>query len=168
MGNDDRAVAIAEAPQMELGGKYLTFELGGEVYGVPILQVREIIRVMDITRVPHTLPYLRGVFNLRGKVIPVIDLRLRFGMSNSGDSELTCVIVVDVGAQIGVVVDEVREVHDIRADNISPPPEFGASVDTECLLGMGKVDGEIKILLDIDRVLGKEPFINAREAEATA
>jgi purine-binding chemotaxis protein CheW len=152
----------------ELGGKYLTFALDREEYGLEVLRVREIIRVLDITRVPHTADHLRGVINLRGKVIPVVDLRVRFGLPPSAEDERACIIVVDVGTLTGIIVDEVREVNDIPGQDIEPPPEFGAAIDTRCLLGMGKVDDAIKILLDIEEVLGGEAFTAPLEAEANA
>ncbi len=136
-----------------LGGKYLTFKLAGEEYGLEILKVREIIKIMDITAVPQMPGYVKGVVNLRGKVIPVIDLRLRFGMAEAEHTEETCIIVVNVGTEMGVVVDTVQEVLDIADQQIEPPPALGSDVDTHFILGMGKVGERVKILLDIDRVL---------------
>ncbi len=136
-----------------LGGKYLTFSLAGEEYGLEILKVREIIGIMDITAMPQVPPEVKGVINLRGKVIPVIDLRLKFGMEPAGYTEQTCIVVVDVGALVGVIVDTVQEVLDIDERQIKPPPPLGASVDTSFILGMGKVKDDVKILLDIDKVL---------------
>ncbi len=137
----------------ELGGKYLTFLLAEEEYGLEILKVREIIGVMDITQVPQTPDFVRGVINLRGKVIPVVDLRLKFGLEQTEYNDQTCVIVVDVGMLMGIIVDTVQEVHDIPGADIEPPPELGAFVDTEFILGMGKVKDDVTILLDIERVL---------------
>ena len=142
----------------EKAGKYLTFGLGDEEYGLEILKVREIIGMMKVTRVPGAPDFVRGVINLRGKVIPVIDLRLKFAMPPQPDTEKTCIIVVQVrmdqrAAAMGVIVDEVREVIDIKADQIEPPPVFGASVQTEFILGMGKISQKISTLLDIDRAL---------------
>jgi len=137
----------------QLGGKYLTFKLSGEEYGLEILKVREIIKIMDITAVPQMPAYVKGVVNLRGKVIPVIDLRLRFGLPEAEHTEETCIIVVNVGTEMGVVVDTVQEVLDITDQQIEPPPALGGDVDTEFILGMGKVGDRVKILLDIDRVL---------------
>jgi purine-binding chemotaxis protein CheW len=139
-------------------GKYLTFSLGEEIYGLGILKVQEIIGVMAVTRVPRTPDFVRGVINLRGKVIPVVDLRLKFGMSTREDTERTCVIVVQVirgGEQVtmGLIVDEVSEVLEVLSDQIEPPPSFGAAVDTTFILGMGKVNEKVVILLDADRVL---------------
>jgi purine-binding chemotaxis protein CheW len=148
--------AVAEkqsAGTTALGGKYLTFNLASEEYGVEILKVREIIGIMDITSMPQTPAYVKGVINLRGKVIPVIDLRLKFGMEPAEYTEQTCIVVVDVGALVGVIVDTVQEVLDIDDDQIDPPPPLGAAVDTSFVLGMGKVKDDVKILLDIDKAL---------------
>ncbi|MFH7321607.1 chemotaxis protein CheW [Desulfurivibrio sp. D14AmB] len=143
----------------ELAGKYLTFSLGSEEYGVGILKVREIIGVMEITAVPHTPHYIKGVINLRGRVIPVMDLRLKFGMPGKEYDERTCVIVVEVQGrsgpvQVGMVVDSVSEVANITAGEIEPPPALGSSRETENILGMAKLKGSVKILLDVDRVVG--------------
>ena len=134
-------------------GMYLTFKLSDEEYGVEILKVREINGVMDITAVPRMPVYMKGVINLRGSVIPVVDLRLKFGFEEIGHTEQTCIIVVDVGREIGIIVDTVSEVLDIKAADIEPPPSMGGSVDTSFILGMGKVGDKVKILLDIDQVL---------------
>ncbi|MFA7383713.1 MAG: chemotaxis protein CheW [Desulfurivibrionaceae bacterium] len=144
----------------ELAGKYLTFSLGNEGYGVGILSVREIIGVMEITAVPHTPDYIKGVINLRGKVIPVLDLRLKFNMDRKDYDERTCVIVVEVQGQtapvqVGMVVDSVSEVLNISAGEIEPPPSLGSSTETDNILGMAKVKGEVKILLDVNRVVGE-------------
>lgn len=144
---------LVENAGCEEDHKYLTFKLAHEEYGVEILKVREIIGVMDITAVPQMPVYMKGVINLRGKVIPVVDLRLKFGMEEIDHSEQTCIIVVDVGKEIGIVVDTVSEVLDIKNKNIEPPPSLGGSVNTEFILGMGKVGGDVKILLDINQVL---------------
>jgi purine-binding chemotaxis protein CheW len=137
-------------------GKYLTFTLGAEEYGLAILKVREIIGMMDITAVPQTPTAVKGVINLRGKVIPVVDLRLKFGMPEAEYTEATCIVVVEVGTLMGIIVDTVQEVLDIRGAEIAPPPPLGASVDTRFIIGMGKVKGAVKILLDIERVLNDE------------
>lgn len=138
------------------GGKYLTFILAEEEYGLEILKVREIIGIMDITAVPQMPHFVKGVINLRGKVIPVIDLRLKFGLEPAEYTEETCVIVVDVGSLTGIIVDTVQEVLDIKGDQIDPPPPLGATVDTSFVLGMGKVKDDVKILLDIEKVLNAE------------
>lgn len=143
----------------EMEGKYLTFALGNEEYGLEILKVREIIGYMEITAVPQTPLYVKGVINLRGQVIPVIDLRTKFGMETAQVTEETCIIVVEIRQNArkfntGIVVDHVQEVLDIEGQNIEPAPQFGSSVNTDFILGMGKVGESVKILLDIDKVLG--------------
>ena len=142
-------------------GKYLTFSLAGEEYGIGILKVKEIIGMMEITRVPQTPSYVKGVINLRGKVIPVIDLRQKFGLEAGEYTERTCVVVVEVlrdGGQvlIGSVVDSVSEVLNIKEGEIEETPDFGVQMDTQYLLGMAKAGGGIKLLLDLDSVLGSE------------
>ena len=139
-------------------GKYLTFALGPEEYGLEILKVREIIGYMDITQVPQTPGYVTGVINLRGQVIPVVDLRAKFGMDSCEPTDETCIIVVEItqdgnGISTGIVVDHVQEVLDVGAEQIEDSPQFGTGVDTQFILGMAKVDESVKILLDIDRVL---------------
>ena len=135
-------------------GKYLTFHLAGEEYGLEILKVREINGVMDITSVPRTPDFIKGVINLRGKVIPVIDLRLKFGLDELKHTEETCIIVVDVGGlEMGVIVDRVSEVLDIPGSQIDDAPSFGATVDTGFIIGMGKTGDKVTILLDISSVL---------------
>ncbi len=150
-----------------LGGKYLTFYLDGEEYGVQILKVREIIGIMEITQLPQMPHYIKGVINLRGKVIPVVDLRLKFGMSEAEYTDETCVIVVDIGTQVGIIVDTVQEVADIADKDIEPPPALGGSVETTYLMGMGKVNGSVKILLDIDPILTGEDMESLSEAAAS-
>ena len=137
-------------------GKYLTFFLAGEEYGIEILRVLEIIRMMPITRVPRTPSYIRGVINLRGKVIPVIDLRAKFGMPASPEPEQVMIVVQVTGVQIGIVVDAVAEVASIAAADIDPTPDFGAAVHTGFLLGLGKSNGRLRLLLDIERVLSTD------------
>jgi len=145
----------------ELAGKYLTFTLGSEEYGVGILKVREIIGIMEITPVPHTPSYIKGVINLRGRVIPVLDLRLKFGMERQDYNERTCIIVVEVeghsgAVQVGMLVDEVSEVLNISAQEIEAPPALGGiDTVTDNILGMGKIKGKVKILLDVDRVISE-------------
>jgi purine-binding chemotaxis protein CheW len=151
--------AHTEAPVagQQRAGKYLTFGLGVEEYGLEILKVREIIGLMSITGVPRTPEYVKGVINLRGKVIPVIDLRLKFHMPEIDHTEETCIIVVDVGGlEVGIIVDRVSEVLDIVADDIEDPPSLGTEVNTEFILGMGKANGRVTMLLDIHHVLASE------------
>jgi len=144
-------------------GKFLIFSLGGEQYGISILKIKEIIGMMPITAIPRTPPYVKGVINLRGKVIPVVDLRLKFGMEEMGYTEKTCIIVVETGegagaVLIGIVVDSVSEVLNIKGGDIEETPTFGTRTETDYILGMAKIEGGVKILLDIDKVLGNERF----------
>lgn len=150
----DQAVKV----MAEKEGKYLTFQLANEEYGIGILKVKEIIGMMPITSVPQTPAFVKGVINLRGKVIPVVDLRLKFGMEEIEYTERTCIIVVEVsfeGADVvmGIVVDAVSEVLNIGGEEIEETPRFGASLDTDYILGMAKMEGGVKILLDVDQVL---------------
>ena len=138
-------------------GKYLTFVLGKEEYGIEILKVREIIGLMDITTVPKTPGYMKGVINLRGKVIPIVDLRLKFSMPEEQHTQETCVIVVEVNnTSIGIIVDSVSEVLDIKSGEIEETPDFGKGIDTNFIMGLGKAKGKIIILLDIEQVLSSE------------
>jgi purine-binding chemotaxis protein CheW len=142
-------------------GKYLTFSLAEEEYGIGILKIKEIIGMMSITTVPQTPDFVKGVINLRGKVIPVIDLRLKFGMDSMDYTERTCIIVVEIEGQsttvqIGIVVDSVSEVLSIKGKDIEPTPTFGTKLNTEYILGMAKMEGGVKILLDIDKVLNSD------------
>lgn len=141
-----------------LAGKYLTFVLKDEVYGIGIKKVKEIIGLMPITTVPQTPDFVKGVINLRGKVIPVIDLRSRFRMVKTNDTDHTCIIVVEIAfssqaVPVGIVVDEVSEVLNIKDCDIDKTPSFGVRMETDFILGMAKAGGGVKILLDIDRVL---------------
>ena len=154
-------------PATGSGGKFLTFTLGNEEYGVPVLKVREIIKVMDITQVPQVPDYVLGVINLRGPVIPVIDLRRKFGFAATEHTERTCIIVVDVDlssmcVMMGVVVDTVSEVLNVTEAEIEQTPEFGGRVTTAYLLGLAKVKDSVKILLDLDRVLGSDGQLGTR------
>ena len=142
-------------------GKYLTFSMANEEYGIGILKIKEIIGMMTITPVPQTPAFVKGVINLRGKVIPVVDLRLKFGMEEIEYTERTCIIVVEIAGQtgnvqIGIVVDAVSEVLNIKGEDIEDTPTFGTKLNIEYILGMAKMEGGVKILLDIDRVLSGE------------
>ena len=150
-------------------GKYLTFNLGNEEYGLPVMKVREIIKVMDITQVPQVAEHVLGVINLRGKVIPVIDLRRKFGFPAQAYTERTCIIVAEVGlagskVMMGVVVDSVSEVLNVAAAEIDETPQFGSQHTTDYLLGLAKVKGTVKILLDLNRVLGSDGTLAIRSA----
>lgn len=142
-------------------GKYLTFMLAGEEYGIEITKIREIIGMLPITTVPQTPDSIKGVINLRGKVIPVVDLRLKFGMDEVDYTEKTCILVVDLAGQagnilMGVVVDTVSEVLSVKAEDIEDAPAFGTKLDTDYICGMAKIEAGVKILLDIDKVLNQE------------
>lgn len=159
MADTTEAMDQAVKAMADREGKYLTFSLAEEEYGIGILKIKEIIGMMSITSVPRTPPYVKGVINLRGKVIPVIDLRLRFGLAGIDYNERTCIIVVEIRGQagtilMGIVVDSVSEVLNIKAKDIEETPAFGANLDTQYILGMAKMEGGVKILLDIDRVVG--------------
>ena len=143
-------------------GKYLTFQLNKEEFGIPVLQVREIMGLQDITAVPNTPDHVKGVINLRGRVIPVLCLRSRFGMAAAEHTGRTCIIVVKVRGEggdvpLGVIVDEVSEVVNIGATDIENTPDFGVGVPSPYLSGMAKVKDRVKILLDIDQLLGQLP-----------
>ena len=148
-------------PGAENDGKYLTFQLSEEGYGIGILKVREIIGMLPVTPVPQTPMFLKGVINLRGQVIPVVDLRLKFGLPEEEYTERTSIIVVEVkglstNIPIGIVVDTVSEVINIQAKEIEPAPAFGSTIDTNFILGMAKTGDGVKILLNIDFVLSAE------------
>ena len=149
-------------------GKYLTFTLKEEEYGIGILKVKEIIGMMAITSVPRTPEYVKGVINLRGKVIPVIDLRAKFEMKSIEYSERTCIIVVEIESEsatvlIGIVVDAVSEVLNIKEDEIEDTPTFGTELNTDYILGMAKMEGGVKIILNIDKVLSREEIKSLKE-----
>ena len=153
----------------EREGKYLTFSLDREEYGIGILKVKEIIGMMRITPVPQTPEYVKGVINLRGKVIPVIDLRTRFGMRSNEYTDRTCIVVVEIDAatgrlHIGIVVDSVSEVLNIKGSDIEETPDFGTTLKTDYILGMAKTAGSVKILLDIDRVLSADEVMTLMAA----
>ncbi|MBZ5600846.1 MAG: chemotaxis protein CheW [Acidobacteriia bacterium] len=155
------ASTVLEAPAAKVdsrAGKYLTFGLGKEEFAIQVLAVREIMGVQEITVVPQTPPYVKGVINLRGKVIPVVDLRLKFGLEEQAYTQRTCIVVVQIeqeGSRLltGVVVDEVSEVVTLQSADIEDTPDFGRGVSTPYILGMAKSKGKVKILLDINRVM---------------
>ena len=149
---------VAALKNDDRGGKYLVFELGREEFGIRVLKVREIMGIQDITAVPQTPAHVKGVINLRGKVIPVVDLRLKFGLPEQQYTPRTCIIVVQANGEggpmlMGIVVDGVAEVLNLAAADIEDTPDFGEGTATPYLLGMAKVKGKVKILLEIDRVL---------------
>src|SRR6516165_10563449 len=148
-------VASAADPR---AGKYLVFQIGREEFGIPVLKVREIMGVQDITAVPQTPAYLKGVINLRGKVIPVVDLRLKFRLPEVEYTQRTCIIVVQVQHEshavlMGTVVDGVAEVLNVGSGDVEDTPDFGNGVETPYIHGLAKIKGKVKILLDIDQVL---------------
>jgi purine-binding chemotaxis protein CheW len=161
-----QAQAVSERGTAKQGtvaqtNKYLTFELAGETYGIGILKIREIIKVMEITPLPNASDSVRGVINLRGKIIPVVDLRMRFGLAAAEFTDRTCIVVVDleneagVRTLVGATVDAVSEVSQIAAGDIEPPPELGVSASDHHIQGMAKLKEKVVILLDIDLVLGR-------------
>jgi purine-binding chemotaxis protein CheW len=167
------STTLAPAATVARGGKYLTFALGKEEYGLEILKVREIIGWMEITALPRTPPYVKGVVNLRGQVIVVVDLRAKFEMEAAAKTDQTCIIVVEIAhgsrkLSTGIIVDRVSEVLEIPGENIEDAPTFGTTVATDFILGMGKVGDAVKILLDIDKVLSAaEVMAVARGANRT-
>ncbi len=165
------AVLEAAGPATKAAsGKYLTFLLGDESYGIPVLKIREIIRPMSITYVPQLPTYIKGVVNLRGKVIPIVDMRVKFDLSSHEMTDQTCVIIVEVQLEngsrprIGFIVDGVEEVATFQSGDIEPPPNFGLQLDTGYILGMAKVRGAVKTLLDIDKVVACETLQRVEQA----
>lgn len=153
-------------------GKYLTFELGREEFGIQVLKVREIMGIQDITAVPQTPTYVKGVINLRGKVIPVVDLRRKFGLPEIEHTQRTCIIVVQAGGGagamlMGIVVDGVSEVLNLTGADIEDTPDFGVDVATSYLLGMAKIKGKVKILLEIDAVLTSQELTGLQSVLAS-
>ncbi|MCG8620261.1 MAG: chemotaxis protein CheW [Desulfobacterales bacterium] len=149
----------ADAGLSALGGKYLTFVLNAEEYGIDIHRIKEIIGMMDITTVPRTPDHIKGVINLRGKVIPVIDLRIRFSMPPEDYTDKTCIVVVELDQDgstllLGMVVDSVSEVLTVPGEAVGPPPAFGSAVTTDWIRGLAKMESGVKILLDIEAVVG--------------
>jgi purine-binding chemotaxis protein CheW len=158
----DKITDIQETEEsVGLAGKYLTFELDQEEYGIGILQIKEIIGMMPITALPRTPSFIKGVINLRGRVIPITDLRMKFGLDTADYTERTCIIVVEIhyhsrSLTMGLVVDAVSEVANIKGEDIEKTPSFGTALQTEYIQGMAKMAGGVKILLDIDCVLTGE------------
>lgn len=174
MSSDTKLAPPGNARQaVGLGGKYLTFALAKEEYGLEILKVREIIGYMDITAVPGMPPHLLGVINLRGQVIAVVDLRAKFGMESAPRTDETCIIVVEIRQDsrtisTGLVVDHVLEVVDVPPRNIEEPPQLGSAARTDFILGIGKIGESVKILLDIEQVLGDADGLESAGREAHA
>ena len=152
--NDPRQPRVAGSAEP---GKYLTFTLGTESYGIPVLKVREIIRLCPITPVANVPAHVKGVINLRGKVIPLVDLRTKFGLPAALDDERTCIVVTQLAVPgglrlYGVIVDGVEEVSHFLPDDIEPTPDFGGAIDAQYLTGIAKTTGGVKMLVDLDRV----------------
>lgn len=150
------------------GGKYLTFVLAKEDYGIPILKVREIIKLLEITSIPKTPGYIKGVINLRGKIIPIMDLRLKFGLEEKEYNERTCIVVVEVTLNethklMGLIVDTVSEVVNLATDQIELPPEYGYQNNQGFLIGVGKVKDRVILLLDIEQILSREESVLLKE-----
>jgi purine-binding chemotaxis protein CheW len=150
------------------GGKFLTFVLGQEIYGLPIKKAKEIIGMMEVTHIPKTQNYIKGVINLRGKIIPIVDLRLRFGMAEKEYTERTCVIVIEVNAHesqrlVGIAVDTVSEVVNIQKGEIEPPPEYDAQIEGNFLTGLGKIKDKVILILDIDKILNREELAQLKQ-----
>ncbi len=163
--------ADEEAQLKAKPGKYITFRLAKEDYGIYILSVKEIIGMMNITKVPRTPDFVRGVINLRGKVHPVIDLRKRFGMPEKEDDERTPIIIVEIKSQqttshLGIVVDAVSEVLNVGEDDLEQTPSFGVDLDTDFILGLAKSEERVITLLDIDRILTSRQLVMLDQAKS--
>lgn len=162
--------SLAVAPERAKEQQFLTFFLGGEEYAVPILRVREIIEYDTVTVVPSTPPWIRGVINLRGTVVPVVDMAVKFGLPPTQPTKLTCTVVVEAEYEgqkttTGVMADAVSQVVKLKTGDIEPVPSFGTTVRVDYLLGMGKAGRKFVLLLDIDRALASNEIIAARESE---
>lgn len=162
------AVKVDESPS-----QYLTFSLGGEMFAVGILNVKEIIEYGHLTEIPMMPAFIRGVINLRGSVVPVIDLSARFGGKSAEAGRRTCIVIVEVSDgennhDIGIMVDAVSEVLDIPGSEIEPPPSFGAKIRADFIFGMGKVGGKFVIILNIDKVLSVDEIALLTGTDATA
>ncbi len=151
--------------------QYLTFKLGDEVFALDISKVREVLDFTAVTRVPQTPEFMRGVINLRGNVVPVMDMRLKFGMSATERTVNTCIIITEIALDgeetiIGAMADSVREVLDIAADQVEPPPRLGAKINTDFLRGMGKHDDQFIMILEADKIFAAGEFPMVCEAPA--
>lgn len=163
VATEDNMPSLAETNEIiseleNTGSKYLTFKVAGELFGTEIDNINEIIEYSEMTRVPLTPPHIRGVSNLRGNVVPIIDLAVRLGKERAETTKRTCIIIVEMDDEgekmdVGFVVDEVDEVLDIYADAIEPAPQFGADISSDFINGMGKLDGKFVVLLLINEVL---------------
>lgn len=154
MGDSVVSELLDNEQEDTMEGKFLVFHLGDEEYGIPIRNVTEIIGIQTVTDLPETPPYVKGVINLRGKVIPVIDVRIRFSMPEKEYDDRTCIVVVNIkDVSVGLIVDSVSEVMDIPADHIEPTPRISQGASTRYIMGLGKVNDDVKILLDTQRLL---------------
>lgn len=163
---NDHVTAPRSRTRRNANDTFLTFSLGDENFALPILRVREIIGISDITPVPRMPPHVRGVLNLRGKVIPVIDLRRRLGFEPVADHKRTCIVIIQAGSGqdailVGTVVDRVSEVRDIPPASVEPPPRLGSGVDLACITGVGKSGKHVVMLLDVDKVAGRDELTSA-------
>jgi len=163
----------AESGSVPLVEQYLTFVLGKEAFAIGILAIKEIMEYTQLTTVPMTPEYVRGVMNLRGAVVPVLDLSVRFGKQSSPVTRRTCIVVIEIATagerhDVGIVVDTVNAVLDIPSSQIEPPPSFGSHIRTDFIQGMGKVNGQFVILLEVDRLLAREEMLSLTQAGATA
>ena len=150
--------------------QYLTFALGEEVFALETGSVREVIELVSVTRIPKTPPFMRGVINLRGHAVPVVDLRIKFDMPKVADTVNTCIIIVDVEVEgencyMGAIVDSVREVFEMTSDQISPPPRMGTSIRADFIRGMGKQNEEFIMILDIGKIFSHEELARVLENE---
>lgn len=160
-----KSIPIETSQALKTDGKFLIFNLNGSEYGIPILKVNEIIGILPITSIPKSFDYIKGIINLRGKIIPVMDLRLKFGMSKKEYDANTCIIIINLGFEssiqkIGVIVDIVSEVCTLNAADISPPPDYGNESETSFLYGIGKIKNKVVILLDIEKVILSQSVLN--------
>lgn len=163
--NSNVAASSKNANVPAAGGKYLNFHLGDEAYSLPILQVREIIRLSPVTAVPRMPAFVKGVINLRGKIVPVMDLRDRLNRYPVEYDERACIVVIQASTSghFGVIVDSVDDVSNIAEEDIDPPPEFGFELSTDFIMGVAKTKTEVKIILDIHRVLNVDPSMRSRD-----
>jgi purine-binding chemotaxis protein CheW len=167
--SSDQNVPAKTGSAQSAANKYMTFKLAAEEYGIEIQKVRELIGLLEITRVPRAPDFIRGVINLRGKVIPVVDLRVKFGMETAAATSQSVIIVVQIGATgagltMGILVDEVLEVRAIAEQDVEPPPNFQSQAVADFILGVGKAEKRIIFLLDIDRVLTAPEAIRVADA----
>lgn len=167
------ALLESRSDTVQQTAKYLTFQLAGEEYGLPVLAVQEIIQWTDVTRVPRLPAFIQGVVNLRGKVIPVLNLRRRFELPEQAETPRTCIIVLQIQQEhgrmlCGVVVDAVTEVVDLATDRIGKAPEFGAHVDTAFIAGIGQLGLRVVILLDVERILDRRDWSAVEQAASAA